>query len=196
MDRIIVRILKSFKNLSVTFCALSCLLLSLPTLQAATQGTEGNTSTGTVEVAISVGRAVRIQGLRDFNFGTWSAGDGTLTDNDDVCIANNFIFGEYGIRAAGDGDGIDPSSFTLSNGVDQIPYNVFWNDTTGTGGNQQLTGGVIARGQTGAAGSFFFNFFGFCVNNANIQVTIPEPELEAAATGNYTGTLTLLIVPD
>ena len=194
-----MKILNSLKKLFVTFCAFSCLMLSLPTLHAATQGTEGNNSTGTVDVNVSIGRLVRIQGLRDFNFGTWASGDGTLTDNDDVCIANNFLLGSYGIRAAGDGDGvngIDPSSFTLSNGVDQISYNVFWNDETGTAGNQQLTGGVIARSQTGTFGSFLFNFFGFCVNNANIQVTIPATELEATGAGNYTGTLTLLIIPD
>lgn len=173
------------------------MVLSFSIAQAVTQGTEGNTSTGTVDLNVSIGRVVRIAGLRDFNFGVWNTGDGTLSDNDNVCIGKNDFFGPYAIRASGDGDFLDPSAFTLSNGVEQIRYNVFWNDVNGVIGNQPLSPGLILRGQTGtSAFVFFLNAIGFCINNANLQIDIPQTELDAASGGSYTGTLTLLVIPD
>lgn len=172
------------------------LSLTFTPLEAATQGTEGNSSTGTIETIVVIGRFIRIAGLRDFNFGVWNTGDGTLSDNDNVCIGKNDFFGPYAIRAAGNGDGGDPAAFTLSNGVDQIYYNVYWNDATGTASNQQLTAGLILHGQTGSFFSFLFNLFGFCFSNANVQIDIPDTELSAASGGAYSGTLTLLVIPD
>jgi len=61
-------------------------VLSFSSLQAATQGSQGLTSSGTIENIVTVGRVMWIRSLRDFNFGLWNAGDGTLSDNDDVCI--------------------------------------------------------------------------------------------------------------
>ena len=165
-------------------------------LKAATQGSLGNTSTGTIEIGVSINRFVVIRGLRDFNFGLWNLGDGTLTDNDNVCIGKNAIGGPYAIRAAGNGNGIDPAAFTLNNGADQINYNVYWNDAPGVAGNVQLTPGVILHGQTGSFFSFLFNLFGFCISNANVQIEIPDTELQVANNGSYSGTLTLLIIPD
>ena len=173
-----------------------CLSLPCTSLNAATQGAEGNSSTGTIETIVVIGRFIRIAGLRDFNFGLWNAGDGTLSDNDNVCIGKNDFGGPYAIRAAGNGDGGDPAAFTLNNGVDQIYYNVYWNDATGTTGNQQLTAGLILHGQTGSFFSFLFNLFGFCFSNANVQVEIPDTELSGASGGAYSGTLTLLVIPD
>lgn len=180
----------------LTSCLFIYLALSTSSIQAATQGTLGNTSSGSVDVNIVIGRTIVIRGLRDFNFGAWNLGDGTLTDNDNVCIGKNDFGGPYAIRASGDGDGFDPAAFTLSNGTDQIYYNVYWNDATGTAGNVQLTSGLILYGQTGSFFSFLFNLFGFCVANANVEVEILNTELQAASGGNYTGTLTLFVIPD
>lgn len=181
--------------LIATFLIVS--LASFSNLQAATQGTFGPTSSGTVEIGIAVNRAIIITGLRDFNFGVWRVGDGTLIDNDDVCVAKTSNFGTYGIRAAGDGDGFDPAAFTLSNGIDQINYNVYWNDQTGIAGTQQLTPGLIEHGQVETAFHVILAaIFGICVNNANVQIEIPDTELSSAVGGAYSGTLTLLVIPD
>ncbi|MFK7815443.1 MAG: hypothetical protein AB8B92_03825 [Gammaproteobacteria bacterium] len=172
-------------------------LFSFSTIQAASQGSAGTTSSGTVEVGIAVNRSIIIQGLRDFNFGLWRNGDGTLIDNDDVCVAKTSNFGNYGVRAAGNGDGLDPSAFTLSNGFDQINYNVYWNDQTGTAGTQQLTPGLIEHGQVETAFHVIIAvIFGVCTNNANVQIEIPDTELASAVGGAYSGTLTLLVIPD
>lgn len=172
-------------------------LLTISSLQAASQGSAGATSSGTVEIGIAVNRSIIIQGLRDFNFGLWRNGDGTLIDNDNVCVAKTSNFGTYGIRAAGDGDGFDPAAFTLSNGFDQINYNVYWNDQTGTAGTQQLTPGLIEHGQVETAFHVIIAaIFGICANNANVQIEIPDTELSSAVGGAYSGTLTLLVIPD
>ena len=168
------------------------------TLQAATQGSQGNTSSGTVEINIVKNRTILITGLRDFNFGQWTPGDGTLTDNDNLCVGKT-NFGTYGIRASGNGDGFDPAAFTLSNGADQIYYNVYWNDaavSTNQDSNFQLTPGVIEHGQAESFFHTFFFLFGFCGENANLEIEIPDTELLSSSGGNYTGTLTLLVIPD
>ena len=168
------------------------------TLQAATQGSQGNTSSGTVEINIVKNRTILITGLRDFNFGQWTIGDGTLIDNDNVCVGKT-NFGTYGIRAAGDGDGFDPAAFTLSNGSDQIYYNVYWNDAataSGTNAANQLTPGLIQHGQVESFFHTFFFLFGVCFENANLEIEIPNTELLSSTGGNYTGTLTLLVIPD
>ena len=191
-----INVLQHIQNVLLTFCIIACCTLSISHVRAATQGSQGATSTGTIETVVTIGRLIWIRSLRDFNFGVWNIGDGTLTDNDNVCIGKNDFFGPYAVRAAGNGDGFDPSAFTLSNGVDQIYYNVYWNDANGTGGNQPLTPGLILHGQTGSAFIFFLNVIGFCFTNANVEIEIPDTELQAASGGNYTGTLTLLIIPD
>ena len=187
---------KSLASLFLASALFVCSSLFMPSSEAATQGSQGPTSSGTVETVVTIGQFVRIRNLRDFIFGIWNVGDGTLSDNDNACIANNAIFGSYAVRATGDGNGFDPAAFTLSNGAEQINYNVYWNDQTGTAGNQQLTAGLIQHGQTASAFSFLFNVFGFCVLNSNLEIEIPDTELQAASGGTYSGTLTLLIIPD
>lgn len=181
--------------LFVTFFVVA--LSSFSNLHAASQGSFGTNSSGTVEIGIAVNRAIIILGLRDFNFGLWRAGDGTLQDNDDLCVAKTSNFGTYGIRAAGNGNGLDPAAFTLSNGIDQINYNVYWNDETGTAGNQQLTPGLIQHGQVETNFHVIIAaFFGACALNANIEIEIPDTELSSSVGGTYSGTLTLLVIPD
>ncbi len=175
------------------------ILTLLPvTLNAATQGSEGSTSTGTVEINIVKNRTILITGLRDFNFGQWNPGDGTLDDNDNVCVGKT-NFGTYGIRAAGNGDGFDPAAFTLGNGIDQIYYNVYWNDAATSSlldSNNRLTPGLIQHNQIESGVHTFFFLFGICFANANLQIEIPESELLSSSGGNYTGTLTLVVIPD
>jgi hypothetical protein len=58
------------------------MMFSVLSVQAATQGIEGPTTTGTIENIVTVGCVIWMRSLRDFNFGIWTIGDGTLSDND------------------------------------------------------------------------------------------------------------------
>ncbi len=183
-------------------------LLVSNTLHAATtQGTAAPfASTGTVDVNVVTGETIRIFGLQTVNFGTWSIGDGNLANNQNVCIGKSDIGQPYAIQATGDGNAFDPSAFTITNGVDQINYDVLW---TSSAGQITLSPGSTAYGQTGSAFSFLFNrIFGTGVGftlpcgsgltpvNANLEIRIPSTELSSAAGGFYTGVLTLLVIPN
>ena len=181
--------------------------ISVNTFAATTQGAPGPlSSTGTVDINVTSGDDIIIYGLQTVSFGAWTTGDGDQASNQDVCIGKSGFFEPYAIQATGDGNTIDPSAFTLTNGVDQINYEVYWNDATGLGGQIQLLPGSVQYGQTGIPADFFWNrllgFFGFpcgagpSTPNANLEVRISSTELSAAPAGIYTGVLTLLVIPN
>ncbi len=166
---------------------------------AATQGSVGPTSSGSIDIVYSQGINVLIAGLDDLSLGTWS-GTGPMEANDDLCIGRSgvgfFGTGLYRIRASGDGEPAFPAAFTLSNGVNRIHYDVYFNDEAGLTGRTPLSPGVIISNQSSFGLFFIFNMlFGCTVQNANISIEVPETELSGAA-GTYTGTLTLLLIPE
>jgi hypothetical protein len=178
---------------------LACVLLSNPLL-AATQGSTGATSSGSVDITLTANLTARISGLTDLLLGTWS-GAGDLAGDQNICIGRNgagfFGTATYRIRAEGNGDGTDINAFTLSNGVDLVYYNVFFNDQANLTGRQQLTGGLTLLGQTASGFSAILNLlFGCVTRNANVSVVVPETNLAGAPSGNYAGTLTIVLIPD
>ncbi|MFT7652877.1 MAG: hypothetical protein ACI9ON_001714 [Limisphaerales bacterium] len=167
--------------------------------QAASQGSTGIDSTGNVDIHYVQGLNVRIAGFADMPLGTWS-GSGPLTADDNLCIARSgvalFGSGTYRILASGDGEPGNPAAFTLSNGLNRLHYNAYFNDQTGTTGRQQLTPGTVLLNQSGIGLSFFFNMISNCAwQNANVSIEVPESELGSGA-GVYSGTLTLTLIPE
>ncbi len=165
---------------------------------AATQGTRGPTSTSTVGIVVVNNDLAWIKGLNDIALGTWS-GTGDMSGNDDICVATNFTFfqfNNYRIRASGNGDTSDPSAFTLSNGVQDIYYRVFFTDANA---QVELLPGQLTSGlQYFADFGYLINVFGGpgCPNpNANVEVRVEEAQL-ATGSGTHTGTLTLELVPE
>ena len=184
---------------TLTALALS-LLLSAPAM-GAVQGEPGLDSTGSIDVNLISGLLVRITGLNDLPLGEWS-GVGDLAGNDNFCIGRTGVslFGQnpYSIRAQGDGIPGDPNAFVLRNGSRSIFYNAFYNDQSGLANRQPLTPGVALTGQTDFGLRQVFNILNglTCVNlNANISIVVTESEL-LRASGTYTGTLTLVILPE
>ncbi|MFK7889142.1 MAG: hypothetical protein AB8G16_19980 [Gammaproteobacteria bacterium] len=178
---------------------LICVPMS-PAALAAGQGSNGLTSTGQVDMTLTTGLSTRIAGLSDFALGTLD-GSANATADQNICIGRTgvglFANGTYRVRASGDGDAGDIHAFTLSNGADQIYYDVFFNDETGVAGRTPLTGGVMLSGQQGLGLFELFNLiFGCAVRNANVSIDVPAAELAAASSGTYTGTLTLVLIPD
>ncbi len=194
-----MRILQKIRALSVAAFA-GLYLAGSVTALAATQGTTTpGSSTGSVDVVVTTGLVARVSGLNDIDLGTWS-GTGDLTGSDNLCIGRSgvglFANGAYRVRLDGDGDASDVNAFTLSNGTDLLYYNVAFNDNTGVGGTP-VTGGVMLNAQSGFGFWQFLNvLFGCAVNNANIEVSIPAAELLSVPAGNYTGTLTVVLIPE
>ena len=194
-----MKILSQIRSLAVAAIA-GFFLAGSGTAFAATQGsTTPGSSTGGVDVVVTTGLVARVSGLNDIDLGAWS-GAGDLTGSDNLCIGRSgiglFANGAYRVRLDGDGDASDVSAFTLSNGTDLLYYNVAFNDATGVGGTP-VTGGVMLNAQTGFGFWQFLNvLFGCSVNNANIEISIPAAELLSVPAGNYTGTLTVVLIPE
>jgi len=130
---------------------------------------------------------VKISDLQDFDFGLYP-GNGRLQDDKNVC-ANVIPSGQYQIVMFGDGAG---GSFEISNGIDSIPYRVFYNDRPRTGGGSRMQEGQPLTSQSGASDQLN------CSDglSANIRIRIQSQDLQAANPGRYRGTLTMTISPE
>ena len=156
----------------------------------ASDGTEGATSTGSFDVSVEIPPRVRISGVADIAFGTWS-GTGNLSQSDDVCIYSSEASGLYAVTVTGSG----PSgSFELSDGGSgTIPFSVAWNDQTGTTGNSAVSATTPLTSQSGACDKSTSCSSGCGSNNANFEVTIDQSDLASATTGSYSATISILI---
>lgn len=136
---------------------------------------------------------VRITMLSDVNFGTINSFvDQTARQN--VCAYSRQGFNAVGyrIRATGSGTG---GAFLLASGARTLPYEVQWadaaNQTTGT----QLTAGALSPGYDSNAllqTCQIFNTGG----TATLIVIIRGNQVATATAGNYSGTLTITMVPE
>ena len=131
---------------SLTFIcniAITLLLILGINAHAATQGTINSNSTGTIDLNYTQGLLTRITGFSDMVLGTWDQAN-PMTANTNICIGstgiNGFFSGNYRIRASGDGTSGNPAAFTLSNGSDQIFYNAYFNDQSGTANRPKHAG--------------------------------------------------------
>jgi hypothetical protein len=129
---------------------------------------------------------VQITSMRNFSFGSWS-GSGDLHDSDQVCIYRSSGGTNYRITASGSGAG---SSFRVANGGANIAYEVRWQPLP-AGSLTSLTA-ASPTGFSGASNSI--NCGGS--TNALLDITITESALSAAASGSYSGTLSILLEPN
>lgn len=167
------------------------LLLTLATglfshvILAATQGNEGATSIGSLNLIVGVGDKVRISGLSDIS-GTFN-GTNDIVGNSAACIYRNGT-GNYSIRAEGSGQN---GSFVIASGSTTVPYQVSFNDGSGL---VAMSSGVDLIGRTGAD-----RFSPSCATNGNtasVAVTIAATDLAQVPGANYSGTLTLVVAPE
>lgn len=172
--------------------AIACAaLLAGGSAQAATQGTLGATSTGSVTITASVPNRTQISGLTDINFTNADpSANATSTQND--CVWSNTATKGYSIRATGSGAG---GAFLLANAsLTPIPYSVQWSQSSGQSSGTALTAGATLAGQVTTATS---PTCGTAPSTtSSLIVSIAAADLQnMVATTNYTGTLTLLVTP-
>jgi len=159
---------------------------------AATQGTLGVSSQGDATLSMDIPQLVRISGIQDINFGNFSGG-ADLSQDVDVCVYTNLDGGEYRVRASG--SGVDNAFDLERDGTGQeVPYVVYWSDTIGTAGDQiaLLTGqaSVVQDGANTASQ----NCGGGA--SANFEVRMTANNLLNVPAGQYSGVLTLTILPE
>ena len=170
--------------------ALSAALLffsSVP-VQADNDGLLSSDSLGSTPLSLSIPHLVKLSGIEDLNFGNY-IGPGNAVLADPVCVYTNLSTGEYKITARGSGASY---AFTLTNGSQEIPYTVRWNNSIGTSGNVALSANTTSSSFTGANTSSVTCSGG---NSANFQVTISQNALLSVKAGSYNGILTLIVEP-
>jgi len=161
--------------------------------QAATDGTLGATSTGTVTINATVAGRVQISKLSDVNFAAVDPSSAVQVAQN-VCVWSNTSGRKYNITASGNGLA---SAFTLSGGVvlGVVPYSVEWNQTSGQtagtalGVSTALTGqATVATSPTCASGA---------ATSASLIVKMSAATLQTMQAGaTYTGVLTLVVAPE
>lgn len=176
------------KRMIRTLSVIGFVVFSAGHLYAATDGLLGTSSTGTATVSVTVPALIKISGMDNMAFGTWP-GSGDLNDNQNVCVYTNKAAGTYRITGTGDGSG---NAFTMASGGNTLAYSVYYNDATGTTGEQLLTAGTPLTGQSGAHTTSQTCSGG---TNGNYHVEVLETDLLAVPSGDYSGLLTLVVEP-
>ncbi len=169
---------------------------SLPTTYAATQGTAGTTSTGTVTINASVAARVNLTNLADVTFADADLGPiantaSQATKAQNVCVWSNNSDKSYYITASGSGTA---NAFTLANSTNPVvPYEVYWSASSGQTTGTQLTTAtksakLISTATAPACGGG---------TTASLIVGIIGTDVTPMlAATTYTGTLTLLVAPN
>lgn len=154
---------------------------------AATQGTPGSTSSGTVDVKADKLSAVRISGLNDIEFA--ASATTPAAQADPVCVFSNP--GRYLVNVSS--ANASATSFRLKDsGTNYIGYRVTWYNAA-TGG----TGTDLGSGTTSAAIAGADQTSPNCggANTARIQVLLDDTSFLAAPAGVYSDTLTVIVTP-
>jgi hypothetical protein len=161
-------------------------LLATSAVHAASDGTEGADSTGTTDISITKASLVNITGLSDIALIGTAGNDkvGATT----ACVYRNSA-GTYSVTATGANSNGD-TAFLLSSGTDTLAYTVVFDD---------LNNGATAlthAGSEGTAQVAHTNATCGGGTNSSIEVTVATAAYDAAPTGAYAGTLTLVIAPE
>ena len=125
---------------------------------------------------------VKISGFTDISLGTWN-GSGNLSGENSLCVYNEAT-PDYRVRARGSGAG---NSFMLNGSDSDLAYQVRFKESSGS--------------YVSLTADTFQNFTGADTddiacggsNNANLEVIVTSDALSAAASGSYSGTLTVLL---
>lgn len=179
------------RNLMKVGIATLALLAAPGTAQAATQGSLGATSTGSVSLSASIPSRVRISGLSDVAFTNVDPSvDAANAQN--VCVWSNTGTRGYRVTATGSGAA---NAFTLANAALSVPYTVEWSGTSGQTAGTSLAAGTALTGLTSTATNS--NCASGPAASASLIVKIAAADLQGmSAATNYTGTLTLLVAPE
>lgn len=172
-------------------CAAMLALACGTAADAATQGTLGTTSTGSVSVSVSVPNRVQLSGLTDVAFLNQDPSVAALNAQN-VCVWSNTSTKGYNVMASGSGTA---SAFTLANGALTVPYSVEWSQTSGQTSGTALGVSTALTGQKSTATN------ALCASGpsstASLIVKMSTASLQSMqAATTYTGTLTLVVAPE
>ena len=172
--------------------ALACIAaLAHGSALAATQGSLGSTSTGSISIGASVPNKVQLSGLTDVAFTNQDPAT-AAANAQNVCVWSNTSTKGYNVTATGSGAS---NAFTLANAALTVPYTVEWAGSTGQSSGTSLTTGTALTGLTSSATNA--NCASGPASSASLIVRISAANLQTMkAATTYTGTLTLVVAPE
>jgi len=154
------------------------------TAHAATQGTLGSTSTGSIDINATIPNLAQISRLDDINLGSWSGVD--LNGSESFCVfssTRSYTITATSANASG-------TVFRLKDsGTNYIAYNVSWTDTSPA--TVALASGTASGAQQASATAV--NCGG--ADNTTVSINVPTANIAAVPAGSYSDTLTLLVTP-
>ena len=157
---------------------------------AATQGSIGLTSTGSVAISATVLQRAQITGLTDIAFGSLDPAVAATASQSD-CVWSNTAGKGYTITATGSGTG---GAFTIANGAATVPYSVQWAATASQTSGTALTTGTASGSLVTTATTP--GCTAGPATTSSLIVSIAAAGLQTmVAAANYTGTLTLVVQP-
>ena len=175
----------------IALATAGAMLLTHGVAMAATQGTLGATSTGSITITASVPNRTQITGLTDINF-TNADPSTAATSSQNDCVWSNTATKGYSIKATGSGTS---GAFTLASGaLTPVPYSVQWSQSSWQTSGTSLTAGTALAGQVSTATTPTCSSGPSTTSSLVVSIGSTDLQNMVAAT-SYTGTLTLLVTP-
>lgn len=173
----------------VTAIASTAMMIASPA-HAASQGSLGATSTGSVTITASVANRAQISGLTDVTFAAVDP-SATASSAQSNCVWSNTATKGYSITATGSGTS---GAFTLANGALNVPYSVQWSASSGQSSGTSLATGTALAGLTSTAVNPTCSTSPTTTSSLVVSISAADLQSMVSAT-SYTGTLTLLVTP-
>jgi hypothetical protein len=171
-------------------CLAGSLAFGGAALAATVDGTVGPTSSGTLDVTMNVPALALIENLDPIVL-NWSSTD--VTGQDTFCIWSTT--GGYNITV--DSQNGAGGGFVAADGAANLTYSVIFNDDTDPTTGTAVTDGVNLSTTPSLATADSSFPPGCAADNAVLQVTFPySGNLDSAAQGTYTDTMTLTVSPE
>jgi hypothetical protein len=177
-----------FRRLSA-ICAVAA--LAHGNALAATQGSLGATSTGSVSIGASVPNRVQLSGLNDVSFTNQDPAT-PASSAQNVCVWSNTSTKGYNVTATGSGTA---NAFTLANGALTVPYSVEWAGSSGQSSGTALATGSALTGLLSTATNATCSAGPASTASLIVKISAASLQSMQAAT-TYTGTLTLVVAPE
>lgn len=148
-------------------------------LWAASDGSVGATSSGTLGVQVMIPALVRITDLSDIDLGTYSGDQGNLSGSSDACVRSNSP-GNYQLTVTSSN-----GAFNLQDGSESLAYSVTW-------GGAAVSYNTPLSGLTPDSDSL-----SSCTPTVDqLTVEVLGSALHQARPGSYSDTLTLMVAPE
>ena len=165
----------------------ACIFVVTGSVMAATQGTLGPTSTGTVDITVGVGDQIQITALADIT-GPYVPGS-DFTGSSPACVYRNGGAGEFDLTITSANGFL--TDFRLNDGGTFVVYDVTFNDSVS--GAINMDNAVLNNADFTNADTASPTCSG--APQSTLAINVPDANLTAVGAGTYTDTLTILVAP-